>query len=70
VSGAGSGLLAVCAPDEAERVAQRMAAAFGERHGREGVVAFALHPESIGVRPLPQESATGTGERRTAVVGD
>jgi homoserine kinase len=50
VSGAGSGLLAVCAPPDAERVARSMAAAFAERHGAEGVVSFALHPESVGVR--------------------
>ncbi|MSR36030.1 MAG: homoserine kinase [Gemmatimonadetes bacterium] len=52
VSGAGSGLLAVCAPADAERVARAMAAGFAERHGAEGVVSFSLHPEPRGVRAL------------------
>lgn len=52
VSGAGSGLLAVCAPADAERVARTMGEAFARRHGAPGVRSFALHPETVGVRPL------------------
>jgi homoserine kinase len=50
VSGAGSGLLAVCAPADAERVTRAMAGAFADRHGADGVVAFPLQPEPVGVR--------------------
>lgn len=57
VSGAGSGLLAVCAPADAERVARGMAEGFAERHGPDGVVSFALQPEPIGVRALVPEDA-------------
>jgi len=49
VSGAGSGLLAVTAPEKAASVADAMAAAFREAAGPEGVVAFPLVPDSRGV---------------------
>ncbi|HTD61251.1 MAG TPA: homoserine kinase [Gemmatimonadaceae bacterium] len=49
VSGAGSGLLAVTAPEQAASVAEAMAAAFRESAGPEGVVAFPLVPDSRGV---------------------
>jgi homoserine kinase len=49
VSGAGSGLLAVTAPEKAASVAEAMAAAFREAAGPEGVVAFPLVPDSRGV---------------------
>jgi len=49
VSGAGSGLLAVTAPEKAASVAEAMAAAFRESAGPEGVVAFPLVPDSRGV---------------------
>jgi homoserine kinase len=49
VSGAGSGLLAVTAPEKAASVAEAMAAAFREASGPEGVVAFPLVPDSRGV---------------------
>lgn len=49
VSGAGSGLLAVTAPENAASVAEAMAAAFRESAGPEGVVAFPLVPDSRGV---------------------
>jgi homoserine kinase len=48
VSGAGSGLLAVTAPDKAASVAEAMAAAFRVTAGPEGVVAFPLVPDSRG----------------------
>lgn len=70
VSGAGSGLLAVCAPADAERVARSMAAGFAERHGPEGVVSFALHPEAVGVRALPLASEPRGDERETAATRD
>jgi homoserine kinase len=57
VSGAGSGLLAVCALGDAERVTRAMAGALAERHGADGVVAFALQPEPLGVRIPPEEPA-------------
>ncbi len=50
VSGAGSGLLAVCPPADAARVARSMAEAFGARHRGAGVRSFVLHPEPVGVR--------------------
>ena len=53
VSGAGSGLLAVCAPEDAEPVARAMAGGFAQRHGSEDVVAFPLHPVAVGVSTLP-----------------
>jgi homoserine kinase len=49
VSGAGSGLLAVTAPEKAASVADAMAAAFRAAAGPEGVVAFPLVPDSRGV---------------------
>jgi homoserine kinase len=72
VSGAGSGLLAVCAPGDAERVTRAMAGAFAERHGPEGVVAFALQPEPLGARALPGEArgASASDEREAAAALD
>jgi homoserine kinase len=49
VSGAGSGLLAVVAPERSAIVAEAMADAFRGTVGPEGVVAFALEPDSRGV---------------------
>jgi homoserine kinase len=49
VSGAGSGLLAVVAPEQSASVASAMAAAFRATVGAEGVVGFALVPDSRGV---------------------
>jgi homoserine kinase len=71
VSGAGSGLLAVCVPADAERVTRSMAAAFAERHG-EGVVAFPLQPEPIGVRTLPRDAggSSATDGREAAAARD
>jgi hypothetical protein len=42
-----------------------MAAAFAERHGREGVVSFPLHPEPIGVRAL-SPGGDATDDQRAA----
>jgi homoserine kinase len=66
VSGAGSGLLAVCAPQDAERVARAMAGAFAERHGPDGVVAFPLQPEPVGVRVLGRDARASAGDEREA----
>ena len=56
VSGAGSGLLAVCAAEQAEPVAARMASALAEHHPGQGVQSFSLRPVEKGVatasRPL------------------
>lgn len=49
VSGAGSGLLAVSAPEKSAMVAEAMAAAFRATAGPDGVVAFPLVPDSRGV---------------------
>jgi homoserine kinase len=49
VSGAGSGVLAVVAPERSEAVAEAMAAAFRAMAGPNGVVAFPLVPDSRGV---------------------
>jgi homoserine kinase len=49
VSGAGSGLLAVSAPEKSAGVAEAMAAAFRATAGPDGVVAFPLVPDSRGV---------------------
>ena len=51
VSGAGSGLLAFCAPDDAEQVAEAMRTMFagGDPEAR-GCVGFALHPDREGMR--------------------
>ena len=64
VSGAGSGLLAVCALEEAPRVAARMASALTERHRGEEVQSFALRPVTEGVRSfdlggVPARDAAG-----------
>ena len=52
VSGAGSGLLAVCAAEQAEPVAARMASALAEHHPAEGVQSFSLRPMEKGVHTL------------------
>lgn len=70
VSGAGSGLLAVCPLGEAERVAAAMAAAFADRHGAEGVVSFPLHPEPLGVRALVPGGDASDDRRATTAALD
>ena len=50
VSGAGSGLLAVCPPADAAFVAKAMAAVFAQHHDTDGIVAFPLHAVPLGVR--------------------
>jgi homoserine kinase len=52
VSGAGSGLLAVCSPADAVRVAEAMAAVLAQRHGTDGIVAFPLGAVPLGVRAV------------------
>jgi homoserine kinase len=52
VSGAGSGLLAVCTLEQTAHVAARMAAALAERHGAAGVQSFPLRPVPHGVRAV------------------
>lgn len=48
VSGAGSGLIAVTAPERASDVAESMAAAFRRAAGPVGVVFFAVEPDATG----------------------
>lgn len=50
VSGAGSGLIAVCAPDTAERVALAMRDAFPCEASSEGRIGFAVSPDHEGLR--------------------
>jgi homoserine kinase len=50
VSGAGSGLLAVCSPADAVRVAEAMAGVLAQRHGTDEIVAFPLGAVPLGVR--------------------
>jgi homoserine kinase len=61
VSGAGSGLLAVCALEETAHVASRMAAALAERHGSQGVQSFPLRPVPLGVRTVEPGAAVPAG---------
>jgi homoserine kinase len=65
VSGAGSGLLAVCAIEQTAQVAARMAAALAERHGPQGVQSFALRPVAQGVRVV--EASVPEGASRPAL---
>lgn len=50
ISGAGSGLIAVCEPRRAGEVAEAMGRAFAEAAGPEGVAWFAARPELEGTR--------------------
>lgn len=50
ISGAGSGLIAACPPDDAARVAEAMAASFRASTGPGGVVHFAARPDRAGLR--------------------
>ncbi|HSH46343.1 MAG TPA: hypothetical protein VK966_10915, partial [Longimicrobiales bacterium] len=50
ISGAGSGLIAACPPDEAARVAEAMAASFRASGDPEGIVHFAARPDRTGLR--------------------
>lgn len=50
ISGAGSGLIAACSPDDAPAVADAMADALEEEAGAEGVVAFAAKPDRDGLK--------------------
>lgn len=50
ISGSGSGLIAVCAPERAAEVAEAMAEAFRRVPGPEGVVSFAARPDEQGIR--------------------
>lgn len=63
ISGSGSGLIAVCSPDTADRVAAAMADAFRREAGAEGVTAFAATPDLEGVRV--EEVDAGTEEVAT-----
>ena len=58
VSGAGSGLLAVCPPEDAARIAESMARALAERHDSDGIISFPLRPVPLGVRELKIAPAT------------
>ncbi len=72
VSGAGSGLLAVCAPEDAARISDAMAASLAARHGRTDIVSFPLRAVPQGVRSITWEdagAATMASEPRAAVVG-
>jgi len=50
ISGAGSGLIAVCPPERAEEVAAAMGEAFRREAGPDGVVHFAARPDPEGAR--------------------
>jgi len=52
ISGAGTGLLAICAADDAERVAEAMRAAFGGEPDDPERVGFAIRPDPRGMRRL------------------
>ncbi len=72
VSGAGSGLLAVCAPADAARISDAMAASLAARHGRSDIVSFPLRAVASGVRSITWEEAgppTMASEPRAAVAG-
>ncbi|MDX1647296.1 MAG: homoserine kinase [Longimicrobiales bacterium] len=53
ISGAGSGLIALCAPEDAERVAAAMRRAFQTGTGEPEAVGLALEPDFEGLRRLP-----------------
>lgn len=53
ISGSGSGLLALCAPEAASRVAEAMRAVFSEVAGAGPGVGFALRPDLHGLRRDP-----------------
>ena len=55
VSGAGSGLLAVCPPADAALVANAMAAVLAQRHETDGIVAFPLQAVPLGMRAVQWE---------------
>ena len=55
VSGAGSGLLAVCPPADAALVANAMAAVLAQRHDTDGIVAFPLQAVPLGMRAVQWE---------------
>lgn len=58
ISGAGSGLIAVCPPDRAAAVADAMAAAFRREAGPEGVVGFPAPPERDGLIVEPEDGGS------------
>ena len=74
VSGAGSGLLAVCPPTDAALVAKEMAAVLAQRHDTGEIVAFPLQAVPLGVRAIQWEddgsvSEDPAAEQRIASAG-
>ena len=57
VSGAGSGLLAVCPPSDSVLVADAMAAVLAERHETDDIVAFPLQAVPLGARAVQGTSS-------------
>jgi len=55
VSGAGSGLLAVCPPADAAFIAQAMAVGLSQRHNTDEITAFPLHATPVGVQAVQWE---------------
>lgn len=66
VSGAGSGLLAVCPPSEAGVIADAMAAVFAERHESDEIASFPLQAVPLGVRAVQWGADGSVKEDQTA----